>query len=80
MHPDLLQAIILAAIAKMPKATKKQLTSMVQAKRERAEGLLAASIVVASCSGGEPLFYGDRNTAARMNYICKSLYNRPRAQ
>jgi hypothetical protein len=47
MHPDLLQAIILAAIGKMPEATKKQLTSSVQAKRERAEGLLAASIAVA---------------------------------
>lgn len=47
MHPDLLQAIILAAIVKMPEANKKQLTSSVQVKRERAEGLLAASIVLA---------------------------------
>ena len=47
MHPDLLQAIILAAIVKMPDATKKQLTSSVQAKREKAEGLLAASIMMA---------------------------------
>lgn len=47
MHPDLLQAIILAAIVKMPEATKKQLTSSVQAKRERAEELLAASVLVA---------------------------------
>ncbi|PKP98616.1 MAG: hypothetical protein CVT76_02020 [Alphaproteobacteria bacterium HGW-Alphaproteobacteria-15] len=37
----------------MPEATKKQLTSTVQARRERAEGLLAVSIAVASCSGGE---------------------------
>lgn len=47
MHPDLLQAIILAAIVKMPETTKKQLTSSVQAKRESAEGLLAASIMIA---------------------------------
>jgi hypothetical protein len=47
MHPDLLQAIILAAIVKMPEATEKQLTSSVQAKRERAEGLIAANIMVA---------------------------------
>ena len=47
MHPDLLQAIILAAIVKMPDATKRQLSSSVQAKRERAEGLLAAHIMVA---------------------------------
>jgi hypothetical protein len=47
MHPDLLEAIILAAIVKMPEGTKKQLTSSVQAKRERAEGMLAASIMVA---------------------------------
>lgn len=46
MHPDLLQAIILAAIVKVPEATKRQLTSSVQAKRERAEGMLAASITV----------------------------------
>jgi hypothetical protein len=47
MHPDLLQAIILAAIVKMPEATKKQLTSSVPAKRERAESLLTASIMIA---------------------------------
>lgn len=47
MHPDLLQAIILAAIVKMPEATKRQLTSSVRAKRERAESLLATSIMVA---------------------------------
>lgn len=47
MRPDLLQAIILAAIVKMPKAAKRQLTSSVRAKRERAEELLAASITVA---------------------------------
>jgi hypothetical protein len=47
MHPDLLQAIILSAIVRMPEATKKQLTSSAQAKRERAEELLAASILVA---------------------------------
>lgn len=47
MQPDLLQAVILAAIVKMPETTKKQLTSSVQTKRERAEGLLTASIAVA---------------------------------
>lgn len=47
MHPDLLEAIILAAIVKMPDAPKKQLTSSVPVKRERAEGLLAASIMTA---------------------------------
>lgn len=47
MHPDLLQAIILAAIVKMPDAAKRQLTASIQIKRERAEGLLATSIMVA---------------------------------
>jgi hypothetical protein len=47
MHPDLLQAIILAAIVKMPEATKKQLTSSVQIRRERAEGMFAVSIMMA---------------------------------
>lgn len=47
LHPDLLHAIILAAVVKMPEATKKQLTSPVQAKRERAESSLAASIMMA---------------------------------
>ena len=47
MHPDLLQAIILAAIVRMPETTKKNLTSSVVARRERAEGLLAASIMMA---------------------------------
>lgn len=47
MHPDLLQAIILAAIIKIPDPTKKQLTSSVQAKREKPEGMLAASIAMA---------------------------------
>jgi hypothetical protein len=47
MHPDLLQAIILTAIVKIPDATKKQLSSSIQAKRARAEGMLAASIIMA---------------------------------
>jgi hypothetical protein len=47
MHPDLLQAIILAAIVRMPEANKRQLTSSVPARRERAEELLATSIMVA---------------------------------
>lgn len=47
MHPDLLQAIILAAIAKTPDGIKKQLKSSVQAEREKAEGMHAASIMIA---------------------------------
>lgn len=47
MHPDLLQAIILAAIVKMPDTAKRQLTASVRIKRERAEELLATSIMVA---------------------------------
>jgi hypothetical protein len=47
MHPDLLQAIILAANVKMPEASKRQLTSSARVKRERAEGLLATRIMVA---------------------------------
>ena len=46
MQPELLQVIILAATVNFPEATKKQLTSSVQAKRERAEGLLATNIMV----------------------------------
>lgn len=47
MHPELLQAIILAAMVKMPEATKRQLTSSIQTKRERAEGVLATGIMIA---------------------------------
>lgn len=47
MHPDLSKAIVLAAIVKMPTHAKRQLVSAVPAKRERAEEVLAASIVVA---------------------------------
>lgn len=47
VHPDFLQAIILAAIVKVPDGTKKQLTSSVQSKHERAEGSLSASITMA---------------------------------
>lgn len=46
VHPDLLQATILAAIVKVPDGIKKQLTSSVQSKRERAEGSLFASITM----------------------------------
>jgi hypothetical protein len=46
MHPDLLKAIVLAAIARMPNNTKRQLASTVRERRERAEEALAASIVV----------------------------------
>lgn len=51
VHPDLLQAIILAAIVKMPEATKKQLTSSIQARRQRAEEALATSIMIATLQG-----------------------------
>lgn len=47
MHPDLLQAVILAAIVKVPDAIKKQLTSSVEAKRERAESMFVARIMLA---------------------------------
>lgn len=46
MHPDLMKAIILAAITKTPDHAKRQLASTVQQRRERAEEALAASIVI----------------------------------
>lgn len=47
MHPELMNAIVLGAIVKLPANTKRQLVSQVRGRRERAEELLAASIVVA---------------------------------
>ena len=47
MHPDLMKAIVLAAIVKLPDNTKRQLVSKVRERRERSEDRLAASIVVA---------------------------------
>ncbi|WP_341712138.1 hypothetical protein [Erythrobacter sp.] len=46
-HPELMKAIVLAAIVKLPVNTKRKLASQVPDRRERAEELLAASIVVA---------------------------------
>lgn len=46
MHPDLMNAIILAAITNTPDHAKRQLVSTVQQRRERAEEALAASTVV----------------------------------
>ena len=43
MHPDLMQAIVLAAIVTMPDHPKRQLVSSVPARRERAEEVLAAA-------------------------------------
>lgn len=45
MLPDVLEAIMLAPIVRMPK-TKKQYTASVQVKRLSAEELLAASIMI----------------------------------
>lgn len=47
MHSDLIHAIILAAIVKLPENTKRQLVSKVAERRDRAEDVIAASIVVA---------------------------------
>jgi len=47
MHPNLMKAIILAAIAKAPENTKRRLVSKVPERRNRAEDVITASIVVA---------------------------------
>jgi hypothetical protein len=46
MHPDLMKAIVLAAIIRMPDHSKRQLVSTVQQRREKSEDALAASVVV----------------------------------
>ncbi len=46
MHPDVMKAIVLAAIVRMPDHAKRQLVSTVQERREKAEAALAASVVV----------------------------------
>lgn len=51
MHPDLVRAIVLAAIVKLPEATKRQLVSKIPGRREKAEDLVAAAIVVALARG-----------------------------
>ena len=47
VHPGLLQAIVLAAIVKLPDHAKRQLVSRVPERRQRAEEALAASVVLA---------------------------------
>lgn len=47
MHPGLLQAIVLAAIVKVPDHTKRQLVSRVRERRHRAEEVVAANLVLA---------------------------------
>lgn len=47
IHPGLLQAIVLAAIVKLPDHTKRQLVSRAPERRHRAEEAFAASVVIA---------------------------------
>lgn len=47
MHPDLVRAIVLAALVKVPDGTKRRLVSKVAERREQVEDVIAASIVVA---------------------------------
>ena len=47
MRPNLVHAIVLAALAKAPDGTKRRLVSAVPERREHAEDVIAASIVVA---------------------------------
>ncbi|MBO6768415.1 MULTISPECIES: hypothetical protein [unclassified Erythrobacter] len=47
MHPDLAHAIVLAALKKAPDGTKRRLITNVPERREQAEDVIAASIVVA---------------------------------
>lgn len=54
MHPDLVHAVILAAIAKVPNSTKRRLVSAVPERREQAEDVVAASIVVALAQRRQP--------------------------
>ena len=46
-HPDLLQAVVLAAIVSTPDHSKRQLVSKVQERREKAEEALTARVVIA---------------------------------
>jgi len=47
MHPDLLHAVVLAALTKAPDGTKRRLVSSIPERRQQAEDVIAASIVVA---------------------------------
>ena len=51
MQPDLVRAIVLAALVKVPDGTKRRLVSKVPERREKAEDVIAASIVVALAQG-----------------------------
>lgn len=46
VYPDVMKAIVLAAITNMPNHAKRQLVSTVQDRRERAEEALVAGIPV----------------------------------
>ena len=46
-HPDLLQAVMLAAIVSMPDHSKRQLVSKAQERREKAKEALADRLVIA---------------------------------
>ena len=47
VHPDLLRAVVLAAIVSTPDHYKRQLVSKVQKRREKAEEALTARLVIA---------------------------------
>lgn len=47
LHPELVRAIILAALTKSPDGTKRGLVSTVPERRERVEEAIAVSIIVA---------------------------------
>ena len=49
MHPDLMKAIVLAAIIRMPDHSKRQLVSMVQQRREKAEDAVSREAFNADC-------------------------------
>ena len=46
-HPDLLKAVVLAAIISMPDHSKRQRVSKIRERREKAEEALAAKLVIA---------------------------------
>ncbi|MXO84953.1 hypothetical protein GRI38_02770 [Altererythrobacter aurantiacus] len=47
MHPDLVHAVVLAALTRAPDGAKRRLVSSVPERRQQAEDVIAASIVVA---------------------------------
>ncbi|WP_158246649.1 MULTISPECIES: hypothetical protein [Erythrobacteraceae] len=46
-HPDLLKAVVLAAIVSMPDYSKRQLVSKMKERRANADKALAAKLVIA---------------------------------